>query len=259
MLAVFCCSSIIRSRTQTSFAGIFEAKLGVTPEVLEQAIRECFASRFDFGVFSYTDHSNKERHDVNGSSVAQSAIGFACIVMEMVDSHIAGVAFSVNPLNSDLDEMVIDSSWGLGESVVDGSIEVDHYVYNKINNCLVEQRIGSKKEEKRLSKVGGVDVLAVDESRRGQSTLSEDKVKELAALVCVVEKAYGLPMDVEWAYTADNRPRLLQARPITTTFMLDENMLTAPRERRILYYDFNIYERCNDYDTFHTHGYDSVL
>ena len=136
----------------TSFAGVFETKLGVPPESLEEAVRECFASRFDYRVLSYTDQATR-----NQSFAAPDATsGFACVVMEMVDSQVAGVAFSVNPLNSDLDEMVIDSSWGLGESVVDGSVEVDHYVFNKVENCVIEKRIGSKTQEKRLSESGGV-------------------------------------------------------------------------------------------------------
>ena len=90
-----------------SYAGIFETILGVTSDNLETAIRECFASAFDHRVFSYAG-----RHTPS----------FAALVMEMVDAHKAGVAFSANPLNSDRDEIMVDSSWGLGESVVDGSV-----------------------------------------------------------------------------------------------------------------------------------------
>ena len=93
---------------KSSFAGIFETMLGITPKTLEAAIRDCFASAFDYRVFSYAG--------VHTPS-------FAAVVMEMVDAHKAGVAFSANPLNSDRDEIVVDSSWGLGESVVDGTIE----------------------------------------------------------------------------------------------------------------------------------------
>ena len=105
--------SAVRSSTpdedgeKSSFAGVFETKLGVTSQTLETSIRECFASAFDHRVFSYA-----------GSHTPS----FAAVVMEMVDAHKAGVAFSANPLNSDLDEIMVDSSWGLGESVVDGSV-----------------------------------------------------------------------------------------------------------------------------------------
>ena len=93
--------------TKSSFAGVFETTLGVTSLALEAAVRECFASAFDHRVFSYAG-----RHTPS----------FAVVVMEMVDARKAGVAFSANPLNSDRDEMLVNSSWGLGESVVDGSV-----------------------------------------------------------------------------------------------------------------------------------------
>ena len=92
---------------KNSYAGVFETVLGVTSETVEAAIRECFASAFDYRVFSYAGAHTPS---------------FAAVVMEMVDSHKAGVAFTANPLNSDRDEIMIDSSWGLGESVVDGSV-----------------------------------------------------------------------------------------------------------------------------------------
>ena len=90
-----------------SFAGIFATSLGVTSLTLEEAVRDCFASAFDHRVFSYA---------------GRQCPSFAVVVMEMVDASKAGVAFSANPLNSDRDELLVNSSWGLGDSVVDGSV-----------------------------------------------------------------------------------------------------------------------------------------
>jgi pyruvate,water dikinase len=208
-----------------SFAGIFETKLGVVADTLEDAVRECFASVFDHRVFSY-------------AGVHRPA--FAAVVMEMVDSHKAGVAFSANPLNSDLDEMVVDSSWGLGESVVDGSVVADRFVWDKVLKNTVEQTVGSKLQERRLLSNGGVEVRSVDEARQAESTLSADELAQLAHLVALVETTYGLPMDTEWAYTENGQLRLLQARPITTIYPMDPDMLTKPGEPRFLYYDPNI-------------------
>ena len=222
--------------TGASFAGAFETKLGVTSDTLEDAVRTCFASMFDYRVFCYT--SARTDADVNNS------MAFAAVVMEMVDSDTAGVAFSANPLNSDRDEMVVDSSWGLGESVVDGSIHADRYVYCKISDKIIERTIGNKTQEKRLNGSGGVDTRSVDEKRQKVYSLTDEQLKQLARLVCLVEKTYGIPIDVEWAYApgAGGEPalKLLQARPITALFYLDDKMMTKPGERRVLYYDFNI-------------------
>ena len=111
----------------SSFAGAFDTCLGVgsTFNELEKAIRICFASLWDYRVFHYKQMNNTNagsgsgsNSDSNGSSNGSAASfttndniigGFAVVVMEMIDSQIAGVAFSANPLNSDRDEMVIDS------------------------------------------------------------------------------------------------------------------------------------------------------
>ena len=226
--------------TGASFAGAFDTKLGVTPDALEEAVRSCLASLFDSRVFSY----KSKRQNRVGVEVPS----FAVVVMEMVDSEIAGVAFSANPLNSDRDEMVVDSSWGLGESVVDGSVPADRYVYDKIQNTLIEQTIGTKTHEKRLSskKTGGVETRVVEEARQQQSSLTKEQVSELARLVMLVEEVYGMPMDVEWAFTRSKTSqsflelKLLQARPITTLHYIDDFMMTKPGEPRMLYYDYNI-------------------
>ena len=218
-----------------SYAGAFDTILGVTAAEVEDAVRVCFASLFDYRVFSYT----------STLIASNRSVAFAVVVMEMVDARIAGVAFSANPLNSDRDEMVVDSSWGLGESVVDGSVDADHYVFDKVNRRVIERAIGNKKEEKRLKNNdhGGVETKRVEELRQKQSTLSDKQIGELAELVRSVESTYGVPMDIEWAYTdAENGSglKLLQARPITTLYQLDESMMTLPGEPRVLYYDYNI-------------------
>ena len=209
-----------------SFAGVFKTKLGVVADTLEDALRECFGSVFDQRALKY------------GGAACQT--GFAAVVMEMVEPEKAGVAFSANPLNSDLDEMLVDSSWGLGESVVDGSVVADRFLWDKLGSAVLETTIGSKEIERRLRRDGGVKILPVSDERRKQPTLSQEELAGLAHLVSRVEATFGKPMDIEWAYSVQGLLRLLQARPITTIFPLDPGMLTGPNERRVLYFDFHI-------------------
>ena len=165
------------------------------------------------------------------------------MVMEMVDSLVAGVAFSANPLNSDRDECVIDSSYGLGESVVDGSVTADRFIYDKVQAKLVQKCIGEKRLERRLNLVkgGGVRKITIDDEERQTScSLTDNQVKELVSLTCLIEEEYGMPMDVEWAYDDKAKLLLLQARPITTLYQLDKVMMTKPGEQRVLFYDSNI-------------------
>lgn len=226
---------------RASFAGAFETKLGVLSDGLEDAVRSCFSSMFDERVFRYAlFHSD----DDDGQAVrSEEQLAFAIVVMEMVDSCVAGVAFSANPLNSDRDELVIDSSWGLGESVVDGSVEADRFIYCKVKKKVLERNIGRKTLEKKLNvSNGGVDTTQIDDkAKQSCSSLSEDKISELSNLVMLVEEQYGMPMDIEFAIPhKEGSLKLLQARPITSLFYIDENMMTNPGERRLLYYDFNI-------------------
>jgi hypothetical protein len=241
-----------------SFAGAFETKLAVetTCEGLETAAKECFASLWDYRVLLY----KQKQYGGNGDN---NKIGFAVVVMEMVDSVIAGVAFSANPLNSDRDELVIDSSWGLGESVVDGSVTADRYVVDKVRRWkIIEESIGKKGNEKRLGTgTGGVVNKSIGENdpRYSESSLNQTQIEELSELVCLIETTYGMPMDVEWAFVADNddndetlKPRLLQARPITTLYSLDPEMMTEPGKKRVLYFDVNIISEATTTSPFTT-------
>ena len=237
-LAAVRSSAVEEDGSGLSYAGMFETELGVTPSTLEIAVRNCFASKFDYRVYKYVS-----THEAAGGDSTTSDDGFAVVVMEMVDSIVAGVAFSANPLNSDRDECVIDSSYGLGESVVDGSVQADRFIYDKVQNKLISKSIGKKILEQRLNldERGGIRKISIDDEERQKScSLTDVQVKELVKLTCLVEEEYGMPMDIEFAYNTDSRLILLQARPITTLYQLDEFMMTMPGEPRVLYYDSNI-------------------
>jgi pyruvate,water dikinase len=199
---------------------------------------------------SYIQNSSSSNNNSSNSGSLPNAVSFAVVIMEMVDSTKAGVAFSANLLNSDRDELVVDSSFGLGESVVDGSVSADRYIYDKMQQKVLEKQIGTKTQEKRLRSNGGIETVEIPEAKQNEGSLTDQQLHEVAKLVCIVEKEYGMPMDVEWAYTkgdsSDNsinstlQLKLLQARPIPTLFCIDDSMMTKPGEKRTLYYDYNI-------------------
>ena len=118
----------------------------------------------------------------------------------------------------------------------------DSFIAKSIKTIL-ERNIGKKTLEKRLNVTnGGVDTISIDdEAKQSKSSLGEDQIFALSNLVALVEEQYGTPMDVEFAFQQGGISlKLLQARPITTLFDIDEDMMTSPVEKRILYYDFNI-------------------
>jgi pyruvate,water dikinase len=129
-----------------SFAGGYKTTLGVTKDTMLAALQASFASAFDERVFVY-----KQQH---GFAVERPRI--ALVVQQQITSETAGVGFSLNPLNNDYDEAVIDASWGLGESVVAGMVTPDHFVVDKVSKNILERKLGGKETVVTLTPIGGV-------------------------------------------------------------------------------------------------------
>ena len=117
-----------------SFAGGYDTLLGVKLETLEMSIKKVFASCFNYRVFKYKKEKGLSTLDLR----------IAIIVMAQIASEISGVAFSLNPVTNDYDEIVINSNFGLGETVVGGIVNSDHFIINKINRKVVDLKIGKK-------------------------------------------------------------------------------------------------------------------
>jgi phosphohistidine swiveling domain-containing protein len=207
-----------------SFAGGYETLLGVRVAGLEDAIRRCFASSLDERVFVYKEQ--------RGFDVYTPRI--AVIVQQQIDSEVAGVGFSLNPLTNDYDEAVIDANWGQGESVVAGLTSPDHFVVNKVDREILEKNLGAKQVSMWLAPDGGTYERL--DHRTAELTLSDAQLLELTDTLCRIESLYEKPMDIEWAY-AGGKLHVLQARPITAYFPLAPEMRTRPNERRRLYMD----------------------
>lgn len=207
-----------------SFAGGYETTLGVTATTLPDAVRHSFASAFDERVFVY-----KAQH---GFAVDQPRI--AVIVQQQIAAERAGVGFSLNPITNDYDEAVIDANWGLGETVVSGTVEPDHVVINKVTRAIVEQQCGSKATAIWLDAAGGTSERA--DPRRAYFALNRWHLLALVDLLVQIDALYEQPMDIEWAF-ADGTLYVLQARPITAYIPLVPSMQTQPGARRTLYMD----------------------
>ena len=191
-----------------SFAGQYETVLGVAPDDIEHAIRKCFASSLDARVVHY-------KQEMGFDLTARIAI----IVQQMVDSDSAGVAFSINPLTNDFDEVLINSAFGLGEELVSGEITPDSIVADKGNGRTIEYRVGTKGD--------------IEAEKR---SLSDNQIRDLVALVRRIEHGANEPMDIEWAFN-EGELFVLQSRPVTTYVPLHADLQTAPDEVRHLYID----------------------
>ena len=208
----------------SSFAGGYETSLGVTRDRLEKAIRHSFTSVFDERVVRY-----KLQRGMRGDRPR-----IAVIIQQQIASDVSGVAFSLNPLNNCYDEAVINANFGLGETVVDGSVTPDTYVVEKTRREIIEKRIAAKSHAMWLESGGGTRE-AVNEHPKSP-VLSDEQIFAVAELATRSEAHYGRPMDIEWAIQGGEL-YLLQARPITAYVPLPDEMVTRAGEEKYLYLD----------------------
>lgn len=194
---------------EASFAGQQDTYLHVKgdQEVLKY-VQKVWASLFEARAIFYREENNFEH----------SKVLIAVVVQQMVDSDKAGVMFTVNPSTGE-NIALIEGSWGLGESVVSGTVTPDNYAVDKDTNKILNVTISDKKTWFVNDENGTSVQKDVPEDMRNERVLSDEELIELTEMGKRVQAHYGKPQDTEWAFHAGNL-FLLQSRPITT---LDEN------------------------------------
>ncbi len=211
----------------SSFAGIYETILGVTPQTLEQAVATAFASCLDARVASY---KQEQGFDPRSPRIA-------VVVQKQIAAETAGVGFSLNPITNDYDEAVLNANFGLGETVVAGLATPDTYRVDRVRKVILERHKGGKETSIFLNPEGGTDERP--SPFQDDLALTDAQVLEVADLVNQVAESYSTLIDIEWAYE-DAQLYLLQARPITTQLQLPPGLLTEPGEPRELFLDATI-------------------
>lgn len=191
-----------------SFAGLHDTYLDIrgTDNVVD-AVKRCWASMWSSRAVSYR---KTQGFDHFSSSIA-------VVVQMMVESEVAGVMFTGNPINTATDQLMINASWGLGEAVVSGIVTPDEYIVNANNLKILNKTLGSKEHKIiRDQEFGNGTVhLPTPEADRARFTFTDEQVAELSAIGLRIQEAYeGFPQDIEWAYQ-EGKFYVLQARPIT--------------------------------------------
>ncbi len=148
--------------------------------------------------------------------IDQAAEQMAVVVMGMIQAEVAGVAFSANPITGDRREVLINASWGLGESVVSGQVTPDNVVASKDDGKTIAYEVADKSTEIVLDERAGSGTVqrAVDPAQALEACLSEADVAAITELARRAESHYGTPQDIEFA-RAGGEWYLLQSRPIT--------------------------------------------
>lgn len=179
------------------------------------AVVDCWSSLWTARAISYRAR--------NG--IPHDEVSIAVLVQKMVPADISGVMFTANPLSGLRKEIVIDATFGLGEALVSGQVEPDHYVVDIVKQDVISKKIGAK-EVTMLGKPGGGIQRKKGPSARSQ-VLSDEQILLLAKLGDRIESIYGFPQDIEWALT-DGEFYVLQSRPITSLFPLPEDITRDP-------------------------------
>ena len=193
-----------------SFAGQQDTYLHVVgAAAVLDAVRRCWASLWSDRAVVY--------RATNG--IDQRTVLVAVVIQGMVDAEIAGVLFTANPVTGRRREAVIDASPGLGEAVVSGAVNPDHFVVDTASGEILERRLGDKRLEVRSIPGGGTRQAELPASA-DYACITDEQIHALVNLGSRVEAHYHAPQDTEWAIDASGKLWLTQTRPITTLFPL---------------------------------------
>jgi pyruvate,water dikinase len=198
-------SAVDEDGVTASFAGQHESYLNIVgAEAIFQAITRCWESARSERALEYRRRQG----------LPVDRVRLAVLVQQMVNSDVSSVVFSANPVTGDREEVIINACWGLGESIVGGTVTPDSYMVCKSDLAVKNQSIADK-ECMTVSVPGGTREVNVPRFLRLEACLSEEQLIEVAQLAISLETVMGHPVDIECAY-ASGQLYLLQCRPITT-------------------------------------------
>lgn len=205
-------SATAEDLAEASFAGQQDTFLNVRPEELLDALKACWASLWSDRAIAYRETQN----------IADDGLAMAVVIQEMCEADVSGVLFTVSPFRQDAS--VIESNWGLGESVVSGTITPDSFQVSRETGEVLEKTIATKQE---MVTDGGMS--DVPDAKQNVPSLTDAQLKALTQLGLQVENHYGHPMDIEWA-VANREFVLLQARHITTSVRVTDEVISPLRK-----------------------------
>ena len=190
---------------ENAWAGQLDSFLNTTSKTLEENIKKCFASLFTPRAIFYRFEKGLNK----------SFISLAVVKQKMVNSEKAGVAFSVHPVTEDRNQIIIEGSWGLGEAIVSGQVTPDGYVIEKDSMNILDVNVACKSRGLYRKATGGNVWKNIGNKKANTQCLSNKEILKLSELILRIERHYGFPCDIEWAYEK-GKFYITQSRPITT-------------------------------------------
>jgi pyruvate,water dikinase len=199
-------SATIEDRRDVSFAGQAESYLCVKEqEDIIESIKKVWQSVFSERALIY----------LKAKEIPLIEVKMAVLIQEMIPAEVSGVMFTANVVTNNPGEILINSTWGLGNTLVSGEIVPDTYVLKKKPLSVIEQNLGEKEFTSRQV----LYELVLDdtpEERRSQYSLDERTLFGIAEVGMKIEEGMESPQDIEWCIKPDGSLVILQTRPITT-------------------------------------------
>jgi len=195
---------------EASFAGQQSTYLNIKGgNAVVHAVHKCWASLFEPRAIYYRIQHGFEHFKV----------GIAVPVQKMIASKTSGVMFTVEPVTSDTDKIVIEAIFGLGEGLVSGEVTPDLYIVDKKELSILSRRISRQKHKLEIDtekhEEDNNSWKLVSDSMQDKQKIDDNEILEVAKLGKLLEAHYDFPQDVEWA-KEDGNIYILQTRPVTT-------------------------------------------
>lgn len=197
-------SATAEDSSAASWAGELESYLNTTRKNLLGNVKKCWASLFTPRAIFYR----------NEKGMRNTHVSVAVVVQKMVQSEVAGISFTVHPVTQDRDQMIIEACWGLGEYIVGGVVTPDSYVIGKSDREIIDINIAEQHRMLVGTTTGNKEAI-VPANKREKQKIDGEKIFELGDICANIEKHYGFPCDIEWAYEK-KKFYIVQSRPITT-------------------------------------------
>jgi pyruvate,water dikinase len=199
-------SATIEDRSDVSFAGQAESYLCVKEhnEIIE-SVKKVWQSALSERALIYMKTKDIPLRDVK----------MAVIVQEMIPADISGVMFTANVVTNNTEEMLINSTWGLGDTLVSGEIVPDTFVLAKSPLNVIQRTLGEK-ELTSVPELNNPVTTDTPQDKRRRFSLEDKTLFDIAEVGMKIEEGMESPQDIEWCITSDGNLVILQSRPIST-------------------------------------------
>ena len=199
-------SSTLEDLAEAAFAGMHSSFLNCCgQEAVLTAIHDCYISLWSDEAVAYREHHG----------FCHSQAKMAVIVQTMINCEVAGVGFSMHPVTGDPHTSVINANLGLGESVVNGQHEIDHFEIDRASGKVKKSNIGNKTVQITSNPHSdGTIEIQIDNKEAEKPCLDSDQLLRINAILEEIDSSCGFPQDIEWGIS-ENQVFILQSRPVT--------------------------------------------